>query len=35
MSAYTKHCLTKGKYVNEVALACSVTALLFLSIMQV
>ena len=27
MSVYIKHCLSKGKYDNEVALACSVNAL--------
>ena len=29
MSAYINHCLSKGKYDNEVALACSVNALFF------
>ena len=29
MSAYITHCLSKGKYDNKVALACSVNALFF------
>ena len=32
MSAYIKHCLSKGKYDNEVALACSLNALFFYSL---
>ena len=30
MSAYIKHCLSKDKYDNEVALACSVNAVFFI-----
>ena len=29
MSVYIKHCVSKGKYDNEVALACSVNDLFF------